>query len=396
MVNLNGGENNLSQGTDMPVNPLPTASIHFPSGCYDDGGIEACYELLTQRRPLAEILEAAKRVVSLNGNTNVAGEPRSRQPFGLADHTHNDASRLETARIVQLSTSMMKEEGSVSSHPSASNTVGDVAHSGALNLRQSPDAVRVARFPKVIGVVLFWLIPAVSLTVAGTAGKSLIDAGRANKATAAAQAVPALAQPNDVALPANAGTAESTLVRVPTPKPQRVEAQIGDEVKALLDRGDALVSMAEIAAGRLFYERAAASGNAQAALRLAATYDPNFLAQAGLRNVSGDAVAAQYWYERARDLSAAKAEIPATDKAVDAARSSGEFATPAPPPVSSATEPTNQDKILSQHAPATSRADQQRPAASTPLATRRTHRPSRRKQYSTASACRHSGHCLAD
>ena len=70
----------------------------------------------------------------------------------------------------------------------------------------------------------------------------------------------------------------------------------------MLDRGDALVISTDITAARLSYERAATAGNAEAALRLGATYDPSFLAQARLPNVRGDATIAQYWYRRARDL----------------------------------------------------------------------------------------------
>jgi TPR repeat protein len=67
--------------------------------------------------------------------------------------------------------------------------------------------------------------------------------------------------------------------------------------------------MADVSSGRLFYERAAAAGDGQAALRLGATYDPSFLARAGLKSVRGDPTVAIYWYRHARDLGANEADI---------------------------------------------------------------------------------------
>jgi hypothetical protein len=88
----------------------------------------------------------------------------------------------------------------------------------------------------------------------------------------------------------------------------RVQQKLAPEqVSLLIDRGDALVGMGDLSSARLFYERAAAAGNAQAALRLGATFDPSFLRGAGLRGIGGDEGMAAYWYGRARDLGAASA-----------------------------------------------------------------------------------------
>jgi TPR repeat protein len=81
------------------------------------------------------------------------------------------------------------------------------------------------------------------------------------------------------------------------------------EVAALLARGDVMFGVGDIASARLFYERAAQGGDAQAALRLGESYDPAFLAWARLKGVSGDAVAAARWYLYARELGAAEAEV---------------------------------------------------------------------------------------
>src|SRR5437764_14745226 len=91
--------------------------------------------------------------------------------------------------------------------------------------------------------------------------------------------------------------------------------------------------MADIEAARLLYERAAGAGNSEAAIRLGATFDPEFLTRAGLRNTPGDVSAAQHWYRRARDLPANELQLSSQGTAV--AYSSERFvtATTAKPPI---------------------------------------------------------------
>jgi hypothetical protein len=80
------------------------------------------------------------------------------------------------------------------------------------------------------------------------------------------------------------------------------------ETAPLVERGDRLFGVGDIASARLFYERAADAGDGQAALRLGETYDPAFLERAQLR-VQGDRALAVFWYRRARELGASEAEI---------------------------------------------------------------------------------------
>jgi len=68
-----------------------------------------------------------------------------------------------------------------------------------------------------------------------------------------------------------------------------------EQISALLARGDALMGSADVIAARHFYERAALTGDASSAVRLGATYDPDFLASAHVP-VRGDAAIAAYWY----------------------------------------------------------------------------------------------------
>ena len=103
-------------------------------------------------------------------------------------------------------------------------------------------------------------------------------------------------------------TATST---VTTPRPPKPPAELGfsaTEIAALLARGDWLLATGDVASARIFYERAAHSGEAQAAVRLGQTFDPVFLDRAHLRSVPSDLGMALFWYRLARDLGAAQVE----------------------------------------------------------------------------------------
>jgi len=78
-----------------------------------------------------------------------------------------------------------------------------------------------------------------------------------------------------------------------------VPEETRSEASDLLDYGDALISRADIASARLYYQRAADAGSAQGALRLGETYDPSFLAVIGANERMGDILLATKWYQRA-------------------------------------------------------------------------------------------------
>jgi hypothetical protein len=77
------------------------------------------------------------------------------------------------------------------------------------------------------------------------------------------------------------------------------------ELAELLDHGDALLRNGDVASARLFYERAAGAGDGRAALRLGATFDPEFLGRLGLGKLQANPAEARSWYSRARELGAA-------------------------------------------------------------------------------------------
>ncbi|MGH7064455.1 MAG: hypothetical protein ACREET_10265 [Stellaceae bacterium] len=92
------------------------------------------------------------------------------------------------------------------------------------------------------------------------------------------------------------------------------------EIAALLRNGEASFRTGDVDSARLFYRRAAEAGDAQAALRLGATFDPAMLSRGRLRNHFGDRSEARLWYLRAYDMGAAEAPNRLVRLAKEAAR----------------------------------------------------------------------------
>ena len=64
----------------------------------------------------------------------------------------------------------------------------------------------------------------------------------------------------------------------------------------------------DVSAARVAFGRLAEAGNAEAALALAETYDPSYLAQHDVIGLSGDRATAKELYERARKLGSTEAD----------------------------------------------------------------------------------------
>jgi len=146
-----------------------------------------------------------------------------------------------------------------------------------------------------------------------------IDTPHPTTATVAATSPPPAAQP-PAAAPAMPATTEPapTTDAAPAqpiapaaspraPQSPAVTPLSSTETTVLVSRGDDFLKAGDIASARLYYERAADAGNGSAALRLGATFDPGFLASAGVRGTLGDPARAASWYTRARDLGEAAA-----------------------------------------------------------------------------------------
>ncbi len=74
-----------------------------------------------------------------------------------------------------------------------------------------------------------------------------------------------------------------------------------EQIASLTRRGDELLREGDIAAARLFFDRAAAAGDASAMRALAITYDPLALRRLGVVGLRADPLRAQYWRHRAEE-----------------------------------------------------------------------------------------------
>jgi TPR repeat protein len=79
------------------------------------------------------------------------------------------------------------------------------------------------------------------------------------------------------------------------------------EAANLIERGRDLLRSGDVASARLLFQRLADVGIADAALALAATYDPRYLAERNLIGVVGDVAKARDWYHRASELGSIEA-----------------------------------------------------------------------------------------
>jgi uncharacterized protein/TRAP-type uncharacterized transport system substrate-binding protein len=117
---------------------------------------------------------------------------------------------------------------------------------------------------------------------------------------------------SSIAEPAISGAVASDVNPSPAPQssiPLAEQSGSAQSIPAFQERGDALLAMRDLAAARLFYERAADAGDGEAALRLGETYDPDFLTRIRFYGVQGSRLMAAHWYQRARELGAGDAEI---------------------------------------------------------------------------------------
>ena len=74
-----------------------------------------------------------------------------------------------------------------------------------------------------------------------------------------------------------------------------------------MERGRTWLADGNISLARLFFERAADLGIADAALAMGETFDAIELARRGVIGIKPDSAAARHWYEKARALGAGAA-----------------------------------------------------------------------------------------
>ena len=183
--------------------------------------------------------------------------------------------------------------------------------------REAPVTVAVAPAPlSVAPVAPPTLTPAETVAAGSPPAPAPVASAPAPPPTAAAPApTPAISTPSPVAsepLPpapaepaskAPAETAGASTAAAPAPP---IDTQQAD---ALLARGDDLLATGDVAAARLFYQRAAEFGSASAATAVGQTYDPGVLQLLRVRGVRGDAQMAAEWYRKAIAAGDRQAEI---------------------------------------------------------------------------------------
>ncbi|MFL5257797.1 MAG: hypothetical protein ACJ8AI_33955 [Rhodopila sp.] len=121
-----------------------------------------------------------------------------------------------------------------------------------------------------------------------------------NNVSAAMIAAPSVpgAQTQTAAVPPAQAPSNRVPEAVAVPRPPARE----QEVMALVVRGDVMLSLGDVTAARLLYERAANAGNARAAAAVGKTYDPAFLTVRTGTGPRPDREKALVWYRRAAAL----------------------------------------------------------------------------------------------
>lgn len=192
--------------------------------------------------------------------------------------TKTTASRPET--MAASATTQKGRRHSSTNHPSSS-------------LSPAHEATRLARD---LRAKINLEISTAMIPQAPSAGSSVLPGSVPRKATDASNAlISAVEQPTRQSAPTHpAGT--------PVEKATPAASALPD-VATLIARGDdALLRLSDATTARLFYDRAATLGSAPATTAMAKTYDPVFLAAAGVRGARPDARQAIIWYQRAMEV----------------------------------------------------------------------------------------------
>jgi len=223
----------------------------------DERAIDACIELLDAGRPISEILEEM---------TRLSEKELPRRGLG---NSEGEA----TQQIVD---------------PAAKGTGEPVAQTDSMAVHAHGKSQRI-------------LPIAVVVLLSGAA--AMVGSEYLPHAIPAARNLTAAPAPSSTLLPMATASVDS---KADDPGQTPLTAA---QIKALVERGTALVGSGDIAAARLYYEPAVNAGDAQAALYLGETYDPYFLKRGRFgKSVRGDVKTAEHWYRRAQQLGSSKAE----------------------------------------------------------------------------------------
>jgi hypothetical protein len=81
-----------------------------------------------------------------------------------------------------------------------------------------------------------------------------------------------------------------------------------DQLATMMQRAKSMLAVGDIASARLLLERVAEAPDANAALLLAQTYDPQALGTSDVRNIVAEPAKARAWYQKAAQLGSADAQ----------------------------------------------------------------------------------------
>jgi hypothetical protein len=190
---------------------------HFRSDAGEET-IRACYDLISSGRPLSEILAALKQIGPLDKQRQSERGLRDTQILDVAGEVCAALPHWQTAQVSKpLQSRLLDQSQDISA--ALVPTRGDWSHSlFNLSARRSAESARVEnrlgiKLPRPIGLVLFWLVPALSLTVVGVAGKLLSNADltwKAAEATAAPKAILRTVEVNEDVTAPRPKTAETS------------------------------------------------------------------------------------------------------------------------------------------------------------------------------------------
>jgi hypothetical protein len=111
------------------------------------------------------------------------------------------------------------------------------------------------------------------------------------------------------AAPANAPMAALPTVVAPpavaAPPARHIDS---DQLATMMQRAKSMLAVGDIASARLLLERVAEAPDANAALMLAQTYDPQVLGTSDVRNITPEPAKARAWYQKAAQLGSADAQ----------------------------------------------------------------------------------------
>jgi hypothetical protein len=153
--------------------------------------------------------------------------------------------------------------------------------------------------------------------------KPRVTAARAADRSSAARAVPFGPSRSDPSVPERRQP-EAFTTRAATAGPQGISKDPSSQVtdqhspdqpavtlatqRTLMERGDAMLNQRNVVAARLLFARAADTGVGLAALKLAETYEPQFIADHNLIGIKGNEQEAEAWYRKAAALGETQAE----------------------------------------------------------------------------------------